>query len=341
MINVNNVDVSRLTASEYPTDSLVLQGLLRQLQKYNTTVTLELEEYSPAPILIRDANVSEGCEVAGDCTFPDVLKNSTIQMGENCSLCLMDLKPSVYQMYGINRYNPEPTQAFILEKEKSQAVALAFSAMKTYWLGDTTLVAADLRNADLLKAYKKDNGQWKKITETTPPTVTITQNSAVTKAGQMAMTYEQALAYLDAVIDNQSIELQMISDEEKIGKLTVEIFDIIQKERQKNDFAGIRFVPVETMGDSFSSFVYRDIQFIKYEHLTYALRDFTTGVADTYLLPHRIILTVGLPMASFPVPTENTFNTEFDKVSRSFKCSTLINVNHPDAVHPNYYSIAY
>lgn len=341
MINVNNVDVSRLKKSEYPTDSLLLQALLRQTQKYNTSVTLELEEYSPAPILIRDANVSEGCEVAGDCTFPEVLKNSTIQMGENCSLCLIDLTPAAYQMYGINRYNPEPSEAFVLEKEKSQATALAFSAMKTYWLGNTDLVADNLINASLLKAYKKDNGQWKKITETNPPTVTITQNSALTKAGQRAMTYEQALSYLDAVIDNQEIELQMISDDEKYGWLTVEIFDIIQKERQKNDFAGIRFVPVETMNDSFSSFVYRDIQFIKYEQLTYALRDFTTGVADTYLLPHRIILTVGMPIASFPVPTENTFNTVFDKVSRSFKCSTLINVNHPDAVHPNYYSIAY
>lgn len=262
-------------------------------------------------------------------------------MNEACKICLTDLSEGEFEVYGIDPVFPEPTTELENQKARQQAVQLTFSGLKTYWLGKTTYVAADLRVAAKLAAYKKDDGQWFKILAQNPPTTTITQNSAVTLALQMTMTYDQALAYLDAVIAKQSLSMQMITNSSKTAWMTVEMFDIIQAQRQKNELAGIRFVPIENEFGNFDSFIYRDIQWIKYEHFSAAIKDFATGVADTLLLPHRIILTVGLPMLSFPKPVESSFETQFYPVSKRWEAGTMLTIMHPEAVAGDYYSVAY
>ena len=341
MVSVNNITPIGLTPKDFDTDIPLLAGLLEQTAKYDTSTAFEMQNYSPAPLLIRDANISDGCDDGSECGVPDVVKNSTFQMRESCNMCLLEQSVGFYELYGIDRYDPKPTQPFIDYNKKKHAMALPFSAMKTYWLGNPAYVSGDLHNVNLLPAYKKDKGQWFKISETSPPTFTIAKNSAVTKAAQLAITYAEVLEVLDAVIDQRELELKMISNDAQQGWLTVELFDTIQKERSKNELAGIRFVPIENAARSFESFVYRDFQFIKYDELSAAIKDVTTGVADTLLLPHRVIFTVGLPKLSFPIPTEQSHVSYFHDVTKKFNCATIFNVNHPDAVQGNYYSLAY
>ena len=341
MITANNMVPVAFQFGESDFEIALMEALARATSKYNTSVTLEPNTYSLAPIVISDATLVAGCDVSLACSVPSVLKNTRIQMNEACKICLTDLSAGEFEVYGIDPVFPEPSAELEAQKSREQAVQLGFSGLKTYWLGDKTYVAADLRVAAKLPAYIKDDGQWKKILAATPPTYTIPQNAAVTLASQMTMTYDQALAILDGVIAKQSLSMQMVSNSAKTAWTTVEIFDIIQAQRQKNELAGIRFVAIENEFGNFDSFVYRDIQFIKYEHFSAAIKDFKTGVADTLLLPHRIILTVGLPQLSFPKPTESSFRTQFYDVSKRWEAGTMLTIMHPEAVAGDYYAVAY
>jgi len=341
MITANNMIPVAFQFGESDFEIALMEALARATSKYNTSVTLEPNTYTLAPIVISDATLVAGCDVTLACAVPSVLKNTRIQMNEACKICLTDLSEGEFEVYGIDPVFPEPTAELERQKSQQQAMQLTFSGLKTYWLGDTTYIAADLLVPAKLAAYTKDDGQWKKILAATPPTVTITQNAALTLALQMTMTYDQALAYLDAVIAKQSLSMQMITNSAKTAWTTVEIFDIIQAQRQKNELAGIRFVAIENEFGNFDSFVYRDIQWIKYEHFSAAIKDFATGVADTLLLPHRIILTVGLPMLSFPKPVDTSFRTQFYDVSKRWEAGTMLTIMHPEAVAGDYYVVAY
>lgn len=341
MITANNLVPVAFQFGESDFEIALMEALARATSKYNTSVTLEPNTYSLAPIVISDATLVAGCDVSLACSVPSVLKNTRIQMNEACKICLTDLSVGEFEVYGIDPVFPEPSTELERQKAQQQAVQLTFSGLKTYWLGDVDYVAGDLHVAAKLAAYTKDDGQWKKILAATPPTVTITQNAALTLALQMTMTYDQALAYLDKVIAAQSLSMQMITNSAKTAWTTVEIFDIIQAQRQKNELAGIRFVPIENEFGNFDSFIYRDIQWIKYEHFSAAIKDFTTGVADTLLLPHRIILTVGLPMLSFPKPVDSSYTTQFYSVSKRWEAGTMLTIMHPEAVAGDYYVVAY
>jgi hypothetical protein len=341
MITANNMTPVGFQFGESDFEIALMEAMARATSKYNTSVTLEPNTYSLAPIVISDATLVAGCDVSLACSVPSVLKNTRIQMNEACKICLTDLSEGEFEVYGIDPVFPEPTTELENQKAREQAVQLTFSGLKTYWLGDVDYIAADLLVAAKLAAYTKDDGQWKKILAASPAHVTITQNAALTLALQNTMTYDQALAYLDAVIDAQSLSMQMITNSAKTAWLTVRIFDIIQAQRQKNELAGIRFVAIENEFGNFDSFVYRDIQWIKYEHFSAAIADFATGVADTQLLPHRIILTVGLPMLSFPKPVDSSFRTQFYDVSKRWEAGTMLTIMHPEAVDGDYYVVAY
>ena len=341
MITANNMVPVGFQMGESDFEIALMEAMARATSKYNTSVTLEPNTYSLAPITISDATLVAGCDVTSACSVPSVIKNTRIQMNEACKICLTDLSQGELVVYGIDPVFPEPSAELERQKAREQAVQLTFSGLKTYWLGNTAYLAADLRVAAKLPAYTKDDGQWKKILASNPAHVTITQNAALTLALQNTMTYDQALAYLDAVIDAQSLSMQMVSNSSKTAWTTVKIFDIIQAQRQKNELAGIRFVAIENEFGNFDSFVYRDIQWIKYEHFSAAIADLATGVADTQLLPHRIILTVGLPMLSFPKPVESSFETQFYPVSKRWEAGTMLTIMQPEAVAGDYYVVAY
>jgi 3-dehydroquinate dehydratase len=341
MITANNMTPVGFQFGESDFEVTLMEALARATTKYNTSATLEPNTYSLAPIVISDAIIADGCDITEACSVPNVLKNTRIQMQEACKICLTDLSEGEITVYGIDVTFPEPTTELENQKAMEQAMKLTFSGMKTYWLGNVSYEASDLIVADKLAAYKKDNGQWFKILAANPAHVTITENSALTRAAQMAVTYDEALAYLDAIIAAQSMSMQMITNSAKTGWMTVELFDIVQAQRQKNELAGIRFVTIENEFGNFDSFIYRDIQWIKYEHFSAAIKDFSTGVADTYLLPHRVILTVGLPVLSFPKPTDTSFRSQFYDVSKRWEASTMLTIMQPEAVAGDYYVIAY
>jgi len=341
MITANNMIPVAFQFGESDFEIALLEALARATSKYNTSVTLEPNTYSLAPIVISDATLVAGCSITDACAVPSVLKNTRIQMNEACKICLTDLSDGEFEVYGIDPVFPEPSTELENQKSRQQALQLTFSGLKTYWLGNVGYVAGDLLVPAKLAAYKKDNGQWNKILAANPPHYVIPQNSALTLALQMTMTYDQALAILDGVIAKQSLSMQMVTNSAKTAWTTVEIFDIIQAQRQKNELAGIRFVAIENEFGNFDSFVYRDIQWIKYEHFSAAIKDFATGVADTLLLPHRIILTIGLPMLSFPKPVDSSFRSQFYEVSKSWEAGTMLTIMHPEAVAGDYYVVAY
>jgi len=341
MITANNMVLAGFQAGQSDFEIALMESLARATSKYNTTVSLKPRTYSLAPIVISDAVLAANCSVTEACSVPSVLKNTKIQMNAACKICLTSLSDGEIEIYGIDEFDPMPTAELERAKATEQAMQLTYSAMKTYWLGDTTYVAGDLNNAALLPAYIKDDGQWKKILASTPAHVTVTENSAATEALQMAVTYDEALAYLDAMLKAQSVSMTMVVNSVKTGWLTVELFDIIQAQRQKNELAGIRFIVIENEFGNFDSFVYRDVQWIKYEHFTAAIRDMDSGVPGTLLLPHRGILTVGLPQLSFPKPIESTFATKFEPVSKGWEAGTILTIMQPEAVAGDYYVVLY
>lgn len=341
MITANNLNPVGFEFGQSDFEIALMDSLANATRKYNTGVSLKPRTYSLAPLTISDATLVPGCDVGDACAVPDVLKNTKISMNVNCKVCLAELSDGENEVYAIDEFDPKPTTELETQKAREQAMSLTFSAMKTYWLGDTDYVAADLKVAAKLEAYKKDDGQWKKILASNPAHVVISENSETNLADQLNVAYDDALIYLDKMIEAQSISMQMIVNSEKTGWVTVEFFDIIQAQRQKNELAGIRFVTIENEFGNFDSFIYRDIQWIKYEHFSAAIKDLAVVDVGTILLPHRIILTVGLPQLSFPKPIESTFNTDFDEVTKAWKAGTLLTIMHPEAVAGDYYVVAY
>lgn len=341
MITANNMIPVGFEAGESDFEITLMQALARATNKYNTTVSLKPRTYSLAPIVISDAVLVANCAVTDVCSVPSVLKNTKIQMNDACYICLTDLTDGELEVYGIDEFFPEPTTELENQKAREQAIQLTFSALKTYWLGNTAYVAGDLNVPAKLPAYTKDDGQWKKILASNPAHVVIAENAEATLALQMAMTYDEAIAYLDKVIAAQSLSMQMINNSEKTGWMTVEMFDIIQAQRQKNELAGIRFVPIENEFGNFDSFIYRDVQWIKYEHFSAAIKDLKPGTVGTLLLPHRIILTIGLPMLSFPRPVESNFSTTWDATTKKWTAGTMLTIMQPEAVAGDYYVVAY
>jgi len=341
MITANNLQPEGFEFGDSDFMIALMDSLALATRKYNTSVSLKPRTYSLAPLTISDAILAEGCETGDACAVPDVLKNTKISMNANCTVCLNDLSDGENEVYAIDEFDPQPTEELRRQKAREQAIALTFSAMKTYWLGDTDYIAADLKVAAKLPAYTKDDGQWKKILASNPAHVVVAENSDDTLAEQMAVTYDEALAYLDKMIQAQSISMQMIVNSEKTAWMTAELFDIIQAQRQKNELAGIRFVTIENEFGNFDSFIYRDIQWIKYEHFSAAIKDLAVVNVGTILLPHRAILTVGLPQLSFPKPIDSTFKDDFDEVTKAWKAGTLLSIMHPEAVAGDYYVVLY
>lgn len=339
MITANNMVPVGFVLGEPFIESALNTALANATRKYATTATTDPQDYELAPIVITDAILTTNCGEGGACDVPKVIKNTRIQMNEACNICITDLSLGERTVYGIDSNDPMPTPALDSAKSREQALQLAYSAMKTYWLGNKSYVAGDLKNAVLLPAYIKDDGQWKKILAENPTRVNITQNAGATAVAQK-VTYDQALAYIDEMIDKQSISLQMIMNSEKVLATTNEIFDAIQSKRIQNDLAGIRFVEVANEFGNFDSFVYRDVQVIKYEHFSAAINDLTAP-AGTKNIPNRMILTVGLPRLSFPIAGASTFKTFYNDATRKYTAATLTTILQPEAVAGDYYVVAY
>lgn len=322
-------------------EQALIRGLAETLRKYDTTVTLTPNTYTLAPTVITDAILAANCSAGVACDVPDVLTNTTIQMNAACNMCLTDLTKGQREVYGIELADPKPTDRLISQKEKEQAMRLTYSLIKTYWLGDTTYIAADLENAALLPAYTKDDGQWKKILAQTPNHVVIAQNAAATLALQMTMTFNDVVTYMKKVVDAQSTSLKMVLASEKVGWMTDEMFNLVLDEKDINNLKGIAFTTIENEFGPFPAFTFRGSLWVNFEHLTAAIKDLANPVADALELPHRIIYTVGLPMISFPIGDGTAFSSDFIEPTRKFTAATLATIQQPEAVDGDYYVVAY
>ena len=340
MITANNMIPVGFELGESNFETQLMAALALQTRKYNTSVSLKANVYSLAPAIIKDAVLSSGCEITQVCPVPNVIKNTRIQMNNGCKICLLtDISDGQEVIYGLDKNDPVPTAALEADYQRTQAISLSFSLLKTYWLGNKLYVAADLKNPLLLPNYTKDDGQWKKILENTPPTVVITENAGANAVAQK-VSYDNALLYIDKMIDAQSVSLGMVMNSEKFIWSTVEMFDVVQAQRAKNELAGIRFVQIENEFGNFDAYNYRDVTVIKYEHFSNAIKDLAAPVG-TVKLPNRMILTIGLPMLSFPLPGENTFKSDFNEATRLYTPTTIGTILHPEAVSGDYYVVAY
>lgn len=341
MISANNMLPVGFEFSEDHFEQALIRGLAETLRKYDTSVTLTPNTYTLAPTVITDAILAANCSAGIECDVPDVLTNTTIQMNAACNMCLTDLTDGQRAVYGIELADPKPTDRLISQKEKEQAMRLTYSMIKTYWLGDKDYIEADLQSAALLPAYVKDDGQWKKILDQTPNHVIITENAELTLALQMAMTFDDVVAYMKKVVDAQSTSLKMVLASEKVGWMTDEMFNIVLDEKDINNLKGIAFTTIENEFGSFPAFTFRGSLWVNYEHLTAAIKDLANPAADALELPHRIIFTVGLPMVSFPIGDGTAFSTDFIEPTRKFTAATLATIQQPEAVDGDYYVVAY
>lgn len=342
MVAINNLTPVGFDFSESHFESALLAALAKQLVKYDTTVSLEQNLYSFAPIVLQDAILTADCAITANCDVPAVVKNTVIQMVQACTICLTNLSDAERQMYGIELADPKPTTILENRKALEQAVALSLSMLKTYWIGNTAMVAGDLTNTALLPAYKKDNGQWTKIAAIAGvPHFTIAKNALGTAALQLAITADESIDILDGLFAKQSFGLRMIPDNEKNGWITNEIYDAIYAAFSRKAITGIAFATVESEFGNFDSLVYRGAQFIKYNHLSAAIRDLKPTVADAWILPHRAVLTVGLPMVSMPIANGQAFNSQFYEAKKSYEAGTIATILQPEPVQADFYVVAY
>lgn len=341
MVAINDLTPLDFDFKESDFEVAIMAALAAQMIKYDSNVSLEENVYSFAPLLLKDAILASGCAITEGCEVPEVLTNSIIQMAQACQICLTNLSAAERKMYGIDLADPQPTQTLSARKAKEQAMALVFSMLKTYWIGNKEFTADDLKNADLLPAYQKDNGQWTKIAGIVGvPHYAIARNAQLTTALQLALTFEEALAILDGMMATQSIQLQMIPDDNKFMWVTNEIYDVLRTEYSHNALSGLTLQPIESQFGTVDTLIYRGVQVIKYQHFSAAIRDIDTG-GDSISYPHRAILTATLPQLSFPKPTEDTFSEQFYNARKSWEAGTIATILHPDPVQADWYVVGY
>lgn len=321
--------------------SKLMEAMSRSLQKYNTAVTLKPNSWSIAPDVIEDAVLLSGCTVPDSCAIPNVVSNSKIRMYAGCNICLNDLSDGEAEVYGIDINDPKPSAKLEEVKSRQQAMNLAYSAFKTLWLGDTTFIAADLVNADLLEAYTRDNGIWKKTVGSGAPHFTIAKNALATEALQLAITGVEARAILDGLIKKQSTTLKMVMDSEKVIQVTTEIYDAIVSEDIDKKQPFYTFQEIDTYWGKVDALIYKGFLVMKYEHLSAAIRDLAPTVAGTLEQPHRAILTVGLPIVEVATSVANSFRTDFKETTRAWEAVTDAVLMHPDAVAGDFYVVGY
>ena len=343
MITVNDLNLKGLSADVSTFESELAKGIIEHVQKYETTVTLELDTYSDAPTLIADAIMNGDCASIPNSDNPSLIENTFFQITQKESLCL-DTEVKVkgkrdYWGLDINKVGITPKlDSYFAKKQSRNAL---YSALKTFWLGDKTYVGGDLVNPALLPAYKLDNGQWTKILAVTPANVAITQNALATEAAQMVITSAQVLAYVDKMLVAQSKTMKLASNGMKFVWMTPEMYDVVAAEREKNIIAGLTLQNVNTLYGNFETIIYKGLQLISFEHFAQAIRDLDPTVVGALNQPHRMVLTIGLPKIDFQLTENGNFESYMVPVANTYTAGTTFSVAQPEAVAGDFYVTAY
>lgn len=342
MITVNDLNLKGISDAESVFESELAKGIVESLNKYDTSVSLELDVYTDAPTLVADAIISGDCTAIPASENPNLIENTTFQVISKESLCL-DTESKVKakrDYWGLDLNNIGITPKLDSFFAKKQARNALYSAIKTFWIGNKNYVANNLNDPDLLPNYKLDNGQWTKILAETPAHVTITQNSANTEALQMAITFENVLDYVDKMIVAQSKTMRLSSNSSKFIWMTTEMWDVVASERERNVLAGLTLQNVNTLFGTFPTIIYKGLQLISFEHFSQAIRDLKAP-AGTLLLPHRMVLTIGLPKIDLQLTEKGNFESYMVPVANTYTAGTTFTVAQPSAVPGDFYVVAY
>ena len=343
MITVNDLNLKGLSNDVSTFESELAKGIIENVQKYETTVALELDTYSDAPTLVSDAIMSGDCTAIANTDNPSLIENTFFQIAQKESLCL-DAEVKVkgkrdYWGLDINKVGITPKlDSYFARKQARNAL---YSALKTYWLGDKAYVAGDFTDTSLLPVYKLDDGQWTKILSVTPSNVVITQNALATEALQMVITFDQVLAYIDKMIVAQSKTMRLASNGMKFVWMTPEMYDVVAAEREKNVVAGLTLQNVNTLYGNFETIIYKGLQLISFEHFAQAIRDLKRTVPAAINQPHRMVLTIGLPKIDFQLTENGNFESYMVPVANTYTAGTTFSVAQPEAVAGDFYVTAY
>lgn len=157
----------------------------------------------------------------------------------------------------------------------------------------------------------------------------------------MTITGVEARAILDEMIKKQSTTLKMILPSEKVFWVTEDLYDAIVAEDTELKLPNYTYAEIDSYFGTTNALIYKGIILVKYEHLSAAIRDLKKSATGALNLPHRAVLTVGLPVVEFSVGVENSFRSDYKETTRSWEAVTDLVIMHPDALQGDFYVTAY
>ncbi len=326
--------------------SSIEKALALSSVKYNTTIKADVDSVFLAPEVIADAVAMVGCVIEDSCDLPTVLEAEQYQFMAGCNLCLNELTNNEKKAFGMSMAKPAPTAALSSRYENRFIQNILNSTRKINWLGDTTYIADNLANADLLPNYTKVDGIWTKLSDLSPaaPHYTgaiATKNALLTKATQTAWTATEVLAAIDGMRDAQSETMKLIPDTEKYVWLTNEMYDALIYAMKQESFSlccvGSLASQVEG-GVEIATIMYGDLTLVKYTELSAAIRDLAL-VDVAWDLPNRAVLALGLPIVNYL--ESGSFEEDFKPTTGNYEASYSLTTAIVDPYPGDFYVLGY
>jgi hypothetical protein len=311
--------------------------------KYNTTLQVDEDSVYKTPRLLKDAVAMVGCEITATCDMPTVLESRQYTFMQSCKDCLNTFTSNEKKAYGMNVSKPEPSAAYIAEKEQGFIQDGLVSTRKINWLGSEDYVEANLAIPALLPNYTKIDGIWTKLVALSPaaPRYTIEKNAEVTKKLQTTWTADEVLDVIDGMVELQPITLRTIVNTQKYVWLTDEMYDrlIHAMTRKSFDLCCVGTLASQvTGGVEVSVIMYGDLTLVKYSEFSAAIRDLAL-VGAAWNLPNRVVLALGLPIVNYT--EQGSFEGEFKAVSGLYEASHSLTTALVDPYPADFYVLGY
>lgn len=314
--------------------------------KYNTTLKADIDSVYIAPEVIADAVAMVGCVIDTACDLPEVLEAKQYSFATGCNLCLNEMTPNERKAFGITYNNPQPTQKLSQRYENRFIQNILNSTRKINWLGDTTYIAANLADANLLPNYTKVDGIWTSLVALSPaaPHYTgaiATKNALTTKAAQTAWTATEVLAVIDGMRDAQSETMKLIVDTQKFVWLTNEMYDALIYAMKSESFSLCCVGKLQSQvsgGVEIATIEYGDLTLVKYTELSAAIRDLAL-VGTAWDLPNRAVLALGLPMVNYV--ESGSFQEDFKPTTGNYEASYGITTAIVEPLPGDFYVVGY
>lgn len=314
--------------------------------KYNTTLKADADSVFITPEILADAVLMVNCEITESCKLPTVLEAEQYTFKTGCKVCLTDLTPNERKAFGISTGDPVPTPKYEDRHESAFEQNLLVSTRKINWLGNTAYTGANLAVPALLPNYKLVDGIWTKLVAMSPAVPHYTgiiagKNAQTTKALQTTWTSDEVLDVLDGMLALQSDTMMMIPNTQKTVAVTNEMYDIIIHTMTREGMSLCCMGEMKSQvegGVTIQTIMYGDLQIIRYNELSSAIRDLAL-VGTAWNLPNRAVLMLGLPNVSYM--EQGDFKSDFDEVTSNYKASLSLTTAIVDPYPADFYVIGY